>query len=179
MFLRSGVSVRPDNSQQVEKTSAKKRRFSKRTNYQESFIGSGHHLDLGLSAKLPLNLLVLKRYLFLRNENAGITGLTISTKETFKIILKELQIVWGRAHIPMKQEIVCMNQLLRLFNQWDLLKKKGINASKKKKDEFQQKMQCLCDLSAPDSYKQLKNSRSESWEEDWNFLLNQRKVPQV
>ena len=52
---------------------------------------------------MPLNLLVLKMYLFLRKENAGQDGQTLSTWVKFQIILKELKLVWGRANIPMRE----------------------------------------------------------------------------
>lgn len=176
MYLRSGSNTgqhkEERNEKVIECSSVKRTRAAK----QDIFIGTGHDQDLSVSAKLPLNVVVLRRYLFLRHEN---TGPTMSTKEIFKIILTELKVLWGRAGIPIKPDHKCIEQFVKLFISWNSLKKKGSQICLKRKQDFENKMNRLCDISSANAHAQLKNSRRPNWEEDWLFLLNQRKFPQV
>ncbi len=158
-----------------------------RSNSTNWLIGSENVQNLDDSAKLPTNSLVLRRYLHLRqletDSSTSNTGST-SVRDLFREILSEILVVWMKANIPTKSENSILDQLESLYKKWLSLKKianseRRSDAAQKKIQLFHDQLEKLFDISASDAYERLKSSRSPSWQEDWNFLLNQRKVPQV
>lgn len=81
----------------------------------------------------------------------------------------------------MKSRRDCVDQLITLYNSWKLLSKidEKERPNHSKIIEFKVKLDALCDLSPKNAYELLKASRLSTWKEDWTFLENQRKVPQI
>jgi len=157
-----------------------------RSNQSNWLIGSGNDKSLDIGVKLPTNSLVLRRYHHLR-ELGSVDGETLSVRDVFKVILEELNVIWMRAGIPVKTEKKCLDQLVSLYQKWLSVKKIDhskrqsgpTTAAQKRLEAFNVELEKLCDISALDAFDQLKASRRPSWQEDWDFLINQRKVPQV
>ncbi len=106
--------------------------------------------SLSGSRKLPLNLLVLKRFLFIRDENKNMV-----TRGTFKIIFEELNVIWQRAYLPMKAENKCLGQLMFLHKKWSILRKIELSRGEKpatlsRIEKFKENMNQLCDFSPQD-----------------------------
>lgn len=79
----------------------------------------------------------------------------------------------------MKGQRESVDQLLRLYDQWTVLKKiitslRQRPTYKSQIDSFTKELDSLCDVSVVDAYNQLRSSRGKNWNEDWLFLLNQR-----
>ncbi len=86
--------------------------------------------------------------------------------------------------IPTKSDKDCLDMLLTIHKEWLSLSKIKISVresanSKKIIKNFRNKINQLCDLSPTDVEKKLKASRSENWEEDFNFLIGQRASEQT
>ncbi|KZR99811.1 Cc8K15.2-like protein [Daphnia magna] len=87
-----------------------------------------HHWLVGtticeiLGSKLPTNELILKRYLFLRDNSCGPATSTI--RVLAKIIYDEIiSRFWERSRIPTKPEKACLDQLVKLVKTYENLKK--------------------------------------------------------
>lgn len=154
-----------------------------------------HHWLVGtticeiLGSKLPTNELILKHYLFLRDNSCGPATSTI--RVLAKIIYDEIiSRVWKRSRIPTKPEKACLDQLVKLVKTYETLKKipnNRLNSLKSQQQiqKFFDTLKCLFDISHSNAYSLLElsaNSRSVTrnpeWKVDWDFLLGQRKVPQ-
>lgn len=119
---------------------------------------------------------VISRYLFFRRDDTN-----SSARDIFKVILTELECVWNKAAIRMKDGKHQLDQLIHLYNQWNSLKKISLSRRQKpsklietKINSFEKVLASLCDLSATDAYHQLRSSHRKHWKEDWNFHENQK-----
>jgi hypothetical protein len=142
-------------------------------------LGEGLSNSLSGGRKLPHNLIVLKRFLFIRHENKNMV-----TRDAFKKIFEELKEIWQRAYLPMKAENKCLDQLMSLHKEWSILGK--IELSRREKpatlsriEKFKDKMNQLCDFSPKDVLEKLKSKRYKDWQENYSFLLRKRQFPQV
>lgn len=118
----------------------------------------------------------ISRYLFFWRDDTN-----LSARDIFKVILTELECIWSKAAIPMKDRKQQLYQLIPLYNQWKSLKKISLSRRQKqsklietKIHSFKKVLASLCDLSATDAYHQLRSSRRKHWKEDWNFYENQK-----
>lgn len=148
-----------------------------RINNSDWIIGSGHEVSLGVGRRLPANLLVPRRYYYLQQQ-----GKKEEVRDTFRLILAVMNDIWSRANIPIKGQKNCLDQLMSLYKSWkDLtrLDEKEKSCQNPKIDAVKETLKKLCDISSFDVYEQLKSTRRPTWKEDWNFLQNQRLVPQV
>lgn len=131
-------------------------------------------------SKLPLNLQVLRKFMFIRDEDPN-----SKTRSTAKIVYDELvSKFWGPSRIPMKSEKKCIDQIVSLFQTYEKLKKTPLNRRKNAENSerirlFLDEMQSLCDLSDRDVEQKLRQSGNPEWRIDLEFLLGQRKTPQV
>lgn len=131
-------------------------------------------------SKLPLNLQVLRRIMFIRDEYPN-----SKTRSTAKIVYDELvSKFWGPSRIPMKNEKKCIDQIVGLFQTYEQLKKTPLKRRKTAENSerirlFLDEMQSLCDLSDRDVEQKLRQSGNPEWRIDLEFLLGQRKTPQV
>lgn len=139
-------------------------------------VGSFHEKSLAEASRLPTNQHVISRYLFFRRDDTN-----TSARDIFKVILTELECVWNKSAIPMKDRKHQLDQLIHLYNQWNSLKKISLSRRQKpsklietKINSFEKVLASLCDLSATDAYHQLRSSHRKHWKEDWNFHENQK-----
>jgi hypothetical protein len=98
--------------------------------------------------------------------------------------MKEICSIWERAGIPTKPEKKIIDQLVELHKHWCKIKKIKTGARNNESNlkiinNFEEVLNELCDVSPPDVMKRLRASRNEFWEEDYQFLLGQRKFPQI
>ncbi|KAK4003746.1 hypothetical protein OUZ56_005501 [Daphnia magna] len=133
--------------------------------------------------KLPTNRTVMGRYLHMRTENA-----LKPNNDLISALFGELEIVWAKSGIPIKQKKHVTLQLTSLWDEYRKLKKedaKNLVSSKptrsKKENTLQTKIKCfqeklnkLCDISTSDCYQTLRSSRRQSWKTDWAFYENQK-----
>jgi hypothetical protein len=143
-----------------------------RRSNKDWIVGTYSDKSLTDMSKLPTNREVLSRYLFYRNEFKSET-----TRELFKVITSELEYLWGKAGIPIKENREIVDQLMRLFQQWYSLNKIKVSLRSKNNtrlDSFKRQLETLCDLSAIDAYRQMRSSRRKNWREDWAFYEDQR-----
>ena len=73
--------------------------------------------------------------------------------------------------------------LQNLYQEWKNLRSKDktrpeSDKLKANRDTFQNKRLALLDISPSNVENLLKASRAAYWEEDYDFLINQRKIPQ-
>ncbi len=66
---------------------------------EDSLVGCGSDVSLGVGNKLPLNLSVLKRYVHLRQKKVS-----KSVRELFQVIFVEFKVIWEKAALPLKND---------------------------------------------------------------------------
>lgn len=142
-------------------------------------LGDGINRSLSYSNKLPLNRVVMKRFLFLRHENK-----TMPIRQLFTVIFEELKEIWKKAFLPMKEHNKGLDQLVLLHKEWLILSKiqvcrRKTTATLTRIKLFQDNMDKLCDFCPKDVLERLKSKRYQHWQEDYDFLLGQRKFPQI
>lgn len=140
-------------------------------------MGHSHEKSLAVGVRLPINRIVLQRFHYFRQADPR-----LPVRDVCKQILDELKIIWSRAYIPIKSDFMCLRQIVELFGKWEKTKKiakSHLPSCLRHKKDFQNHMDQLCDLSHRNSYQILKSTRAQHWNEDWEFLQNQRRVPQI
>ena len=141
----------------------------------------GYPIEILTGAKLPTNLLVLRRYLSLRFDSA----LCKKKRDIAEEVLSELMnTFWLPSRIPTREKKHCIDIILKLATAYENLKKTPVarretNACSKKIQIFLASLHSLCDLSPTNCYDILRQSGYDEWETDWNFLVGQRLTPQV
>lgn len=141
----------------------------------------GYPIEKLTGAKLPTNLLVLRRYLSLRLDSS----LSKKRRDIAEEILSELMnTFWLPSRVPTKEKKHCIDIILKVATAYEDLKKTPVarrksTACSKKIQIFLGSLHNLCDLSPPNCYDILRQSGYEEWETDWNFLVGQRLTPQV
>lgn len=163
----------------INNINSKMSRNKTRTDNIDWLLGHGSDVSLSIGNKLPLQRAVMKRFLKLRQGEPR-----KSSRNLFTVILKELKAIWDRASIPILSDKKCIDYLLKIHNAWQLVKKIKINSreseySKEKITDFNLRMDQLCDLSPSELEKQMSSSRNPNWEEDYNFYIGQKNVPQT
>lgn len=101
-------------------------------------------------AKLPLNLKVLRRYLFLRENNSKTIRIRVLVKEVYDELLSNF---WLRSRIQTKLEKDCFDFIENLVMKYNISKKipkdyrLNTSAAKAKIKVFMDLMYSLCDIS--------------------------------
>ena len=147
-------------------------------NRSDWLVGKSEFSSLASCIRLPTKKTVLSRYDHVRSELPG----NSSSRDVFRSILNELQIVWQKAGIPILEDNnYCLTLLLNLHEKRVKIKKikeenrkDAAGVFKAQIDSFAAELEELFDISARDTYKLLSKSRRPNWEEDWAFLENQR-----
>ena len=119
-----------------------------------------------IGAKLPSNGQVL-RVLF-----HNLRNVKLNLKSSASLVIKEVQIFWEKARIPMKRPQYCIDKLDALYQEWVALHKscnRSTETQKNREKEFVDKLDDLFDIAPADALKTIKI------EEDKLFLLSQRK----
>jgi hypothetical protein len=138
-------------------------------------IGCIENESLADKYKLPTNRSVMARYLHMRTENA-----LKPNKDLFSLLFGEMEVVWAKSGIPIKQKKHVTKQLTSLLDEYRNLKKEGTknlvsskptrskkeNSLEKKIKCFQEKLNELCDISTSDCYQTLRSSRRKNWKRD-------------
>ena len=153
-----------------------------RNQEKDWIVGGFHDQFLSVGIRLATNSLVLKRYMFLQHQLRQQDGKGI--RGTFQDVVDELKEILARANIPVKTDKRILDQLMAFYGSWKSLSKNNLERRslphfKCRIDAFQIKLNELCDISVSDVYQVLRSSCQPSWKEDWQFLENQRRVPQV
>ena len=91
---------------------------------------------------------------------------------------------WTPSPSPIKPEKRFLDQMEQLVFKYESLKKSTKNrltipSSQEKIKDFVDRQQSLFDISHSNAYNLLQQSGYKEWFIDWEFLLNQRKCPQV
>ncbi len=141
-------------------------------------LGFGLDRSLEHGSKLPLKRVVMKRFLYLRQQKVN-----KPIRDIMRALLEELYVLWGKAYLPMLPE-KCLDLLVSLHDQWSNLKKTKVRKrdgsfSQEKIMAFQNSINQLCDFSPSDTPEQLKATRLATWAEDYEFLRCQRLFPQI
>ena len=124
---------------------------------------------------MPLNSHVLRRYLALREENPP----PCSIRKLLTLVLDELlSKFWIPSRIPTKDEKECLDNLQKLVKQLDTVRKWPHDRRQRHFDDFNAKLNSLCDLSHRNVEQLLRSSGSPSWRIDLEFLHGQRETPQ-
>lgn len=91
--------------------------------------------------KLPSKLQVLKVFFY------HIRILKLKLRDSAEICIDEVKVFWQKAQIPTKRKDHCIDQLLKLYEQYQLLQK-SINrdSNKIKEDEFKSSLLNLFDI---------------------------------
>lgn len=91
--------------------------------------------------KLPSKLQVLKVFFY------HTRILKLKLRESAKICIDEVLVFWQKAQIPTKRNDHCIDQLLKLYKQYQLLQK-SVNkeSNKTKEDEFKSSLSNLFDI---------------------------------
>jgi hypothetical protein len=119
-------------------------------------------------SKLPTNRSVMALYLHMRTENA-----LKPNNDLISLLFGEMEIVWAKSGIPIKQKKHVTKQLTSLLDKYRNLKKEGTknlvsskptrskkeNSLQKKIKCFQEKLNELCDISTSDCFQTLRSSR--------------------
>lgn len=129
--------------------------------------------------KLPLNRIMLRRYLFERELDARAEIRDMASR----LVQEILDRFWYPSRIPTKDMKDCIDQLLDLILEYFNINKKPIqrrsNTSVSEKvHRFSSKLNSLFDISHKNTYNLLKQSGCHDWMVDWEFLIGQRKFPQ-
>lgn len=108
----------------------------------------------------------------------------MGNRDIFKLVFDELKQIWSRAAIPLKTDKKCLDQMISLHAKWKVVNKNSVEERLSSQcllqvEELQSLLCQLCGLSPSDVYERLKANSNPKWEEDWDFLVGQRKVPQV
>ena len=125
----------------------------------------------------------------MRIESSNLTTIhQYSTK-----LYEEIKPIWEKANIPMVDKQTCMYRIMKLLSSWV---KKRCRDMRKESDEevaYISMLDSLCSMTYPDletikcELKRVKLFRGEcieggttqTWEVDFNFLINQMKNPQI
>lgn len=121
------------------------------TNKEDWLVGLASDTSLPIGSRLPLQRAVMKRFLSIQLKDVH-----TPVKDIFKVILSELKEIWGKAVIPIKSDHNCLKQLLSIHVAWLSLKKiplarRETPHSKKLIEQFEKRMNKLCDLSPSDT----------------------------
>lgn len=118
--------------------------------------GSEHCLSLGV--RLPLNRMVVERFISVRKQP---DNHSLPTRDLCRSLMKEICSIWERARIPTKPEKNIIDQLVELHKHW--LKIKKINTGARNNESnlkiinnFDAVLNELCDVFPPDVMEQLR-----------------------
>ena len=150
-----------------------------RRSCEDAIIGHGHNESLAGSNRLPVTGLVIKRISYLRSESP-----LKPRRDICRDVYGELKEVWDKACIPTRVDKSCIDLLLKLFEEWNDLKRtsksrRETDRYKARREDFRNRLVSLFDLSPSDVRDRMKAGRAAYWQEDYEFLTNQRKIPQV
>lgn len=146
-----------------------------RSESKDPFIHRLENRSLADGIRLPTNRSVLARFIYLREDNK-----LLPSREIFKTLVSEVQTIWGRAFVPTKPDPSVLFLVSSLHQKWNSMKKYGSRLTEPnglldtKIKDFQDILNQLFDIASDDALQQLKASRQPTWEEDWEFLNNQR-----
>ena len=103
-------------------TVSKNSKSTKRLRSQTKIWLLNTTLEEFTGSKLPLNLLVLRRFMFIRDECPNST-----TRSTAKAVFQELKSkFWGPSRIPLKHEKKSIDPMEGLFHSFEKLRKTPI-----------------------------------------------------
>lgn len=130
---------------------------------------------------LPVTTLPVKRLILQRARALRCQSKTLSDRDIAHTIALEVEKIWDRAAIPCQrvdfiQESVlkCMQELGSLLKHWQRLQQ-----DKEPLKTYLASLEELFDVSYTDLRSRMASSRNPNWEEDYQFYLNQKRVPQV
>jgi hypothetical protein len=147
---------------------------------RDTLLGFGSDISLANGKKLSLNSAVLRRILGICLQEKLMPNRDICTK----IFYEELHPLCEWAAIPVKPAKACIDQLVSLHNKFLVMKKIPVKRQKSKQyhsnlREFQSNLYCLCDIAPSNVRSLIRYSRNANWQEDYNFIENQRQFPQL
>lgn len=103
----------------------------------------------------------------MRSRNCG----TADSKESANLVVKGILVFWEKARIPTKHEADCRTKLLRLYGEWQTLRKhakRSTDAHENAEKKFVDDLDSLFDVAHLDALRLIK------YEEDKVFLQLQR-----
>lgn len=143
-------------------------RRSQQTLREIDLVGHVSHQITG--SKLPSNKQVLQVLFY--NKRFVYPKPTI-TKVSAKLAIQSVMIFWEQARIPTRRTDHCIEQLIKLYEEWEFIQKKvpekRTGKMKEKEIEFVNKLDDLFDISHADALQLI------TIEEDREFLKMQRK----
>ena len=133
--------------------------------------------------RLPTRRVILQRYRHLSEDCIGNQWKSEANKQhAISKITSEVVGIWNKARVIMvarKNVFKRIKQVINSYVDGRLYINKKDKIKKRETEEYQQYLNELCDLSPTDVFEKMKSTKKATWQEDYNFLLNQRKVPQV
>ena len=156
---------------------------SKQNEFRDKLLGGT--LEFIPTSKLPTNRVVLHRARYLRtdsNINRSVSPVgDISDKDIAKTIANEIDDIWEKAALPhiridyiQKHVHKLMDKLNGLMKNWSRL-----TQDKEPLMSFSKSLDELFDISYKDLQYRLSTSGNPQWKEDFQFYLDQKRVPQV
>lgn len=113
--------------------------------------------------KLPSKEQVLKVLFF------NIRVVKLSTRESARLVVREVQIFWDKARLPTQKESRCVDKVLALHQEWtDLQRHKTRPSNREKEERFSAQIKNLFDIAHGDVLLQVDENRK-------TFLENQRR----
>ncbi len=147
---------------------------------KDDLIGSG--IDLIPHSRLPIQKVILQRWRGLRKDDLLNDSKTKSDAEIASEIANEVIAVWNSAHIPTIRDDKVKKKVVQLIEGFKCMKKncKRYEVDKEPLLSYSISLHQLFDVSPENLQQQLAAShRSNSkWNDDWEFYVNQCKVPQ-
>lgn len=149
---------------------------------KDSIIGKP--LDRLSTSKLPIKRVILQRWRAHRLDSNLAVGQEVSNQDIASEITTEVIEIWDLAGIPTKRKDKVKDQVVKLIvSVSGIMRSKHAQKTDTDQDplkSFAKSLNELFDVSPTDlKHKLLTGGNPYSWNEDWQFYLNQCKVPQV
>lgn len=147
---------------------------SGRESFKDSVIGKA--VDVLPMTKLPIKQLILQRARALRYENEQ-----FSDRRIAQTIAEEVVSIWNRAAIPCMRTDNILTKILKTMDEFGSLMKhwERLRPEQEPLKSFLASLEQLYDVAFIDLQQRMVSSGNPSWREDYEFYLNQKKVPQV
>lgn len=130
-------------------------------------------------AKLPDCRQVMKYVMYLRNDPENIRN-NVKNEDIAYDVVDSVIVFWNMARIKTKYRHHCMSDVMKLWNEWQSLRKnKGRQSDPgNRRANFVARLDSLFDIGAPDAIEDIRKSRllsAKKKQDDIDFYLDQKK----
>ena len=147
----------------------------------DAIVGSGR---ANLSKyRLPTKRVILQRYRHLAQSEIAAQWKSEGRRhDAITIITDEVLEIWNKSRVITVDRKNVLREIKKVVDSFSTGR---TYADKKQKikiretQDYQTYLEELCDIAPKDLYEQMKSSTKSTWKEDYDFFVNQKKVPQV